>query len=116
MGSWCIGRALDPATPTFALPSDSVELAESSCSHLFRHASEITRETKGGYLMGRIRVPEHLARGGSGYVRLCLAPSEVDEENNAFHLHPNLLHINMRTNKKTRKVPVSSETSRAHFL
>ena len=91
----------------------SVELAESSCSHLFRHASEITRETKGGYLMGRIRVPEHLARGGSGYVRLCLAPSEVDEENNAFHLHPNLLHINMRTNKKTRKVPVSSsETSR----
>ena len=90
-----------------------MELAESSCSHLFRHASEITRETKGGYLMGRIRVPEHLARGGSGYVRLCLAPSEVDEENNAFHLHPNLLHINMRTNKKTRKVPVSRSTSRA---
>ena len=43
-----------------------MELAESSCSHLFRHASEITRETKGGYLMGRIRVPEHLARGGGG--------------------------------------------------
>ena len=85
----------------------SVELAESSCSHLFRHASEITRETKGGYLMGRIKVPEFLAKGGSGYIRLCLAPSEVDEENNAFHLHPNLLHINMRTNKKTRKVPVS---------
>ena len=100
----------------FPFLSYSVELAESSCSHLFRHASEITRETKGGYLMGRIRVPEHLARGGSGYVRLCLAPSEVDEENNAFHLHPNLLHINMRTNKKTRKVPVSSLTSRARYL
>ena len=58
--------------------------------------------------MGRIKVPEFLAKGGSGYFRLCLAPSEVDEENNAFHLHPNLLHINMRTNKKTRKVPVSA--------
>ena len=27
-----------------------IELTDSSRSHLFRHASEITRETKGGYL------------------------------------------------------------------
>jgi hypothetical protein len=84
-----------------------IDLNDSSCSHLFRHASEITRETKGGYLLGRIALPEVLTRGGSAYLRICLAPSEVDEDNNAFHLHPNLLHINMRTNKKARKVPVS---------
>jgi len=38
---------------------------------------------------------------------MSLIPAACDGDNNPFHLHPNLLHINMRTNKKIRKLEVS---------
>ena len=53
----------------------SVKLIEKSCmSHLFRHASEITRETKGGYLEGRIVIPNNVTF--PVYLRLSLIPSD----------------------------------------
>ncbi|TRY80748.1 hypothetical protein TCAL_09939 [Tigriopus californicus] len=89
------------------LPNSSdvlkIGLPESSRSHLFRHASEITRETKGGYLQGRLYIPE---TNRPAYMRLSLVPADVAVDMNPFHLHPNLLHINMRTNKKKRNIQV----------
>jgi hypothetical protein len=85
----------------------SIKLVEKSCmSHLFRHASEITRETKGGYLEGKIVIPESL--NFPVYLRLSLIPSDAVCEENPLLLHPNLLHINMKLNKKNRKLNVSS--------
>ncbi len=78
-------------------------------SHLFRHASEITRETKGGYLEGKIVIPESL--NFPVYLRLSLIPSDAVCEENPLLLHPNLLHINMKLNKKNRKLNVSSTFS-----
>ena len=73
-------------------------------THLFRHASEITRETKGGYLKGKIIIPKSTK---PCYLRLSLVPAEPDIQTNAFHLHPNLLHINLRQNKKNRNLEVT---------
>ena len=81
-----------------------IELDSESETHLFRHASEITRETKGGYLKGKIIVPKSPK---PFYLRLSLVPAEPDLQSNAFHLHPNLLHINLRQNKKNRNLEVS---------
>ena len=81
-----------------------IELDSESETHLFRHASEITRETKGGYLKGKIIVPK---TSKPCYLRLSLVPAEPDLQSNAFHLHPNLLHINLRQNKKNRNLEVS---------
>ncbi len=85
----------------------AVELVEKSCmSHLFRHASEITRETKGGYLEGRIIIPNNI--NFPVYLRLSLIPSDANcGKENPFLLHPNLLHINMKLNKKNRTLTVS---------
>jgi hypothetical protein len=80
-----------------------IELNKGSETHLFRHASEITKETKGGYLNGRILIPES---NKPCYLRISLAPAEPDQVNNEFNLHPNLLHINMRQNKKNRNLQV----------
>ena len=53
----------------------SVQLIEKSCmSHLFRHASEITRETKGGYLEGKIMIPNNVTF--PVYMRLSLIPAD----------------------------------------
>ena len=81
-----------------------IESDSESETHLFRHASEITRETKGGYLKGKIIVPKSPK---PFYLRLSLVPAEPDLQSNAFHLHPNLLHINLRQNKKNRNLEVS---------
>ena len=81
-----------------------IELDSESETHLFRHASEITRETKGGYLKGKIIVPK---TAKPCYLRLSLVPAEQDLRSNEFHLHPNLLHINLRQNKKNRNLQVS---------
>ena len=43
------------------------------------------------------------------YVRICLVPDEIKIGENPYHLHPNLLHINMRTNKKKRKLQVRKQ-------
>ncbi len=65
------------------------------------------RETKGGYLHGRIFIPEVFRNEPLGfYLRLSLAPAAVDFNNNPFNLHPNLMHINMKTNKRARKLVV----------
>ena len=82
-----------------------IELDSESESHLFRHASEITKETKGGYLKGQIIIP---SSSKPCYLRLSLVPSEPDLQNNPFHLHPNLLHLNLRQNKKSRNLKVSN--------
>jgi hypothetical protein len=71
----------------------------------FRHASEITRETKGGYLEGNIVIPASVKF--PVYLRLSLIPSDVEVKENPLFLHPNLLHINMKLNKKNRKLNVS---------
>ncbi len=81
-----------------------IELDSESETHLFRHASEITKETKGGYLKGQIIIPNS---SKPCYLRLSLVPSEPDLQNNPFHLHPNLLHLNLRQNKKNRNLKVS---------
>jgi hypothetical protein len=78
-----------------------IELDSESETHLFRHASEITRETKGGYLKGKIIVPKTTK---PCYLRLSLVPAEPDIHSNEFHLHPNMLHINLRQNKKNRNL------------
>jgi len=78
-----------------------IELDNESETHLFRHASEITKETKGGYLKGQIIIPNS---SKPCYLRLSLVPSEPDLQNNPFHLHPNLLHLNLRQNKKNRNL------------
>lgn len=84
----------------------TIELVEKSCmSHLFRHASEITRETKGGYLEGKIRFPA--TQNFPVYLRLSLIPTNIDAKENPLFIHPNLLHINMKLNKKNRKLNVS---------
>ena len=82
-----------------------IELDSESETHLFRHASEITKETKGGYLKGQIIIPNS---SKPCYLRLSLVPSEPDLQNNPFHLHPNLLHLNLRQNKKNRNLKVSN--------
>ena len=85
-----------------------IDLDNESETHLFRHASEITRETKGGYLKGKISIP---MTDKPCYVRLSLVPAERDV-NNEFDLHPNLLHINLRQNKKTRRLEVSFDNEK----
>lgn len=40
------------------------------------------------------------------YARLCLLPSSPFEKDNPFMLHPNLLHVNMKLNKRKRKLEV----------
>ncbi len=82
----------------------AVVLGESSLSsHLFRHVSEIAVESKGGYLQGSIRLP---TTPRPLFLRLSLVPANIDAERNLFHLHPNLLHINTRINKRLRKPQV----------
>ena len=88
---------------TLALTINLFSFLGESETHLFRHASEITRETKGGYLKGKIIVPKSTK---PCYLRLSLVPAEPDLQTNAFHLHPNLLHINLRQNKKNRNLEV----------
>ena len=80
-----------------------IDLDNDSETHLFRHASEITRETKGGYLKGKISIP---MTDKPCYLRLSLVPAERDAKNE-FDLHPNLLHINLRQNKKNRRIEVN---------
>ena len=77
-----------------------IDLDNDSETHLFRHASEITRETKGGYLKGKISIP---MTDKPCYLRLSLVPAERDGFNDK-DLHPNMLHINLRQNKKTSKI------------
>lgn len=77
-----------------------IDLDNDSETHLFRHASEITRETKGGYLKGKISIP---MTDKPCYLRLSLVPAERDGFNDK-DLHPNMLHINLRQNKKTRQI------------
>ena len=89
---------------TLALTVNLFSFSGESETHLFRHASEITRETKGGYLKGKIIVPKSTK---PCYLRLSLVPAEPDLQTNAFHLHPDLLHINLRQNKKNRNLEVS---------
>lgn len=49
------------------------DVIDVSTTHLFRHASEITKETKGGYLQGKIKLPDSVASGKrSVYLRLSL--------------------------------------------
>lgn len=79
-----------------------IDLDNDSETHLFRHASEITRETKGGYLKGKISIP---MTDKPCYLRLSLVPAERDGFNDK-DLHPNMLHINLRQNKKTRQIQV----------
>lgn len=76
-----------------------IELDSDSETHLFRHASEITKETKGGYFKGKIIVPKSLR---PCYLRLSVVPAEPDYVANEDHIQPNLLHINLRPNRKTR--------------
>lgn len=80
-----------------------VELTTDSQNHLFRHASEITKETKGGYLNGHIYIPPKY-KSRPIFLRSSLVPMTTELSDNSFHLHPNLLHINMRQNKKMRKI------------
>ena len=80
-----------------------IDLDNDSETHLFRHASEITRETKGGYLKGKISIP---MTDKPCYLRLSLVPAERDGFNDK-DLHPNMLHINLRQNKKTRQIQVN---------
>ena len=50
-----------------------LSIEDVSNSHLFRHASEITRETKGGYLQGRVKLPESVPNRREGiFFRLSL--------------------------------------------
>ncbi len=66
------------------------------------------RETKGGYLHGRIHLPKLLRTNPHGiYLRISLAPAAIDFNSNPFNLQPNLMHINMKTNKRTRTLSVS---------
>jgi hypothetical protein len=37
---------------------------------------------------------------------LSLVPPSKDPDGNPLYLHPNLLHVNMKTNKKNRKLKV----------
>lgn len=82
-----------------------VELDSESETHLFRHASEISKETKGGYLKGKIIVPKSAK---PFYLRLSLVPAEPDSNQNEYHMHPNLLHINLRQSKKNRNLELGS--------
>ena len=81
-----------------------IDLDNDSETHLFRHASEITRETKGGYLKGKISIP---MTDKPCYLRLSLVPAERDSGFNNKDLNPNMLHINLRQNKKTRQIQVN---------
>lgn len=121
-----------------------VKLNEKSCSsHLFRHASEITKETKGGYLVSFLiiyltlqilvknihklkiwaflfyKIETNFQEGRIEigpdvkfpiYARICLLPSTPFEKSNPFILHPNLLHVNMKLNKRKRKLEVKSNS------
>ena len=90
-----------PSPPLGSLDDFDIRINEGMSSHLFRHASEITKETKGGYLQGQINLPKALS-GKAFYLRLALVPADIDPDGNPFHLHPNLLHVNMRTDKRAR--------------
>ncbi len=57
---------------------------------------------------GKIFLPSFFLRDPRGvFVRLSLAPAAIEFDANPFNLHPNLMHINMKTNKRARKLAVS---------
>ena len=74
---------------------------DNNLAHLFRHASEITKETKGGYLNGLVSIPKV---SKPQLLRVSLVPAITDPELNPLHLHPLLLHVNIRGNKKERQL------------
>ena len=90
--------------------NQGLEIQLQDPSHLFRHASEITKETKGGYLQGKIYLPKRISEGKNAssnkcnyFLRLSLGPAQVDPESNPFHIHPLLLYLNTRQNRRKRQ-------------
>ena len=71
-------------------------------------------ETKGGYLQGKLYLPRHLSENKNEtstkrnyFLRLSLGPATPDPESNAFHIHPLLLYLNTRQNRRNRQSKVN---------
>ena len=129
--------------------TQGLEIELQDPSHLFRHASEITKgnkyllwflhttlrlsgiyhldlyrirfdyftETKGGYLQGKIYLPREKLQDGDGpssrkcsnyFLRVSLGPANIEPELNPFHIHPLLLYLNTRQNRRKRQSKVKS--------
>ena len=130
--------------------TQGLEIQLSDPSHLFRHASEITKgikgysfclfellntnilngksiisyvfiilfvfaflETKGGYLQGKIILPKLIGndpKDGNNkqnyFLRISLGPADIDPASNPLHIHPLLLYLNTRQNRKKRQSKV----------
>ena len=90
--------------------NDGLEVQLQDPSHLFRHASEITKETKGGYLQGKIYLPRRATESKTDpghsrnyFLRLSLVPAQIDPDNNPCNIHPLLLYLNTRQNRRKRQ-------------
>ena len=129
--------------------TQGLEIELQDPSHLFRHASEITKgnkkstavsyayyafqpctilifyhlwfyyftETKGGYLQGKIYLPREKPQDGDGtasrkcsnyFLRVSLGPANIEPELNPFHIHPLLLYLNTRQNRRKRQSKVNN--------
>ena len=72
-------------------------------------------ETKGGYLQGKIYLPREKLQDGDGpnsrkcsnyFLRVSLGPANIEPELNPFHIHPLLLYLNTRQNRRKRQSKV----------
>ena len=72
-------------------------------------------ETKGGYLQGKITLPKltiddptetNINNKRNYFLRISLGPADIDPASNPLHIHPLLLYLNTRQNRKKRQSKV----------
>jgi hypothetical protein len=68
-------------------------------------------------LQGKIYLPKQISEAnndnnikGNYFLRLSLGPAHVEAESNPVHIHPLLLYLNTRQNRRKRQSKVSSAT------
>ena len=84
--------------------------------YLYHLRFDYFAETKGGYLQGKIYLPREKLQGGDGpssrkcsnyFLRVSLGPANIEPELNPFHIHPLLLYLNTRQNRRKRQSKVN---------
>ena len=88
---------------------------------IYVHIILVLAETKGGYLVGNIVIPNQLFQPvdhGSPtdtatkdfLLRISLVPAYLEPDANPFNIHPLLLYMNSRQNRKNRQSKVFQNT------
>ena len=94
------------------------------CYNSFIHDSFINTflETKGGYLQGKITLPKLAIDNPNDsnnkrnyFLRISLGPANIDPASNPLHIHPLLLYMNTRQNRKNRQSKVKHFARKYHI-